>query len=338
MAAGKSSITIKKAGRATAIIPNTILSGGGAPIKAVGIEGDFYIDTKNAMLYGPKVKGTWKIATSLRATESKSIATSKSGTNGARGDRGSQGEQGLTGANGAAGTKGATGERGLTGATGPAGSMGISGAAGINGAAGVSGLKGDTGPTGSVGAVGSNGTPGSAGATGSAGLAGANGAMGPTGTAGPTGPTGNTGPSGAVGISNVYFVDIQQWTLSTSVSLGTSDSASFGTLTSGGSYSFEIMLDGIFSPGTAATMNIGMQLMASITPVSIQYRVFSSDSTSLINEFGGRHFQFMIMGTIVCGAGTTTLTLRAVDQYGATSANMLSFTGKALINRVGSIG
>ena len=98
------------------------------------------------------------------------------------------------------------------------------------------------------------------------------------------------------------------------------------------------MLDGTFSPGTASIMNIGMQLIASATPISIQYRVFSSDSASLINGIGGRHYQFMIMGTIVCGASNTSLTLRAVDQFGGTSGNMLTFTGKALIKKVGAIG
>jgi hypothetical protein len=98
------------------------------------------------------------------------------------------------------------------------------------------------------------------------------------------------------------------------------------------------MLDGIFSPGTATAMMIGMQLIPSVTPISIQYRVFSSDSTTFINGFGGRHYQFVIMGTIVCASGLTTLTLRAVDQYGSTKINALSFTGKALINKVGAIG
>jgi len=341
LAAGKTALIIKKAGRATTLTPNTILSGNGVPAKSVGIDGDFYIDIKNAVLHGPKVKGHWKIATSLRAIESKDskdIAIATSGANGARGDRGPQGEQGLTGANGAAGAKGATGDRGLTGATGPAGSMGISGAAGGNGSkgdTGAPGAPGATGSPGSPGATGSNGATGSAGATGPAGT---NGSAGAAGATGPTGATGAAGNTGAAGISNTYFVDIQQWTLSTSISSGTSDSASFGTLASGGAYTFEIMLDGTFSPGTATLMNIGMQLIASGTPVSIQYRVFSSDATSFINAFGGRHYQFIIMGTIVCGGSITSLMLRAVDQYGATSGNMLSFTGKALINKVGSIG
>ena len=71
IAAGKTSSTTNKAGRATTASLNTILSGGGVPTKTTGIDGDFYIDTKNANLYGPKLKGVWKIATSLRPVEPK---------------------------------------------------------------------------------------------------------------------------------------------------------------------------------------------------------------------------------------------------------------------------
>ena len=41
LAAGKTSVIIKKAGRTTALTPNTILSGSGAPAKTLGIDGDF---------------------------------------------------------------------------------------------------------------------------------------------------------------------------------------------------------------------------------------------------------------------------------------------------------
>ena len=368
LAAGKTSVIIKKAGRATTLTPNTILSGSGAPARTLGIDGDFYIDIKNANLYGPKTKGAWRIATSLRTVETRDLLIPASGADGVKGDRG---EQGLTGSDGATGAKGATGDRGLTGLTGASGLTGATGSTGLSGgtgfsgatgATGATGLKGDTGaagsagatgPTGLTGATGSTGSTGAKGDTGLTGLTGTTGAAGSNGTPGAAGDTGlkgdtgltgsagaagSTGATGAAGISNSYFVDIQQWTLSTSSNSGTSDSASFGTLVSGGSYTFEIMLDGTFSPATASSMNIGMQVVASVTPASMQYRVFSSDSSTFINAVGGRHYQFLVFGTIVCGVGATSLTLRAVDQYGATSGNMLSFTGKALINKVGSIG
>jgi len=362
LAAAKTSVIIKKAGRATTVTPNTILSGSGVPTKTIGIDGDFYIDTKNANLYGPRVKGVWKIATSLRITDSKEFVASSAGSNGAKGDRGEQGATGPDGAVGAKGATGATGAVGLTGAAGATGAAGLAGAtgnsggtgmsgangsigatgatgltgaSGTNGTNGINGTPGSIGATGATGATGANGTPGSIGATGAAG---SNGTNGTNGTPGSIGSTGATGPTGPAGVSDSFFIDIQQWTLSTGSNLGVSDSSTFGTLVSGASYTFEIMLDGIFSPGTATAMMIGMQLIPSVTPISIQYRVFSSDSTTFINGFGGRHYQFVIMGTIVCASGLTTLTLRAVDQYGSTKINALSFTGKALINKVGAIG
>lgn len=344
IAAAKTSVTVKKAGRATSQTLNTILSGSGVPTKSIGIDGDIYIDIKNANLYGPKTKGAWKVVTSLKTSESKNKvapmtgsagATGAVGAKGATGDRGingATGDRGLNGATGATGTPGAKGDTGLTGAPGL---IGLAGTTGAQGASGVAGGKGDSGINGTQGVTGANGIAGPAGSTGVSGLAGANGTPGTNGAAGVKGDTGLTG---SAGISNSYFVDIQQWTLSTSINLGTSDSAQFGTLIGSGAYTFEIVLDGTFSPGTTALMSIGMQLIASATPISLQYRVFTSDSTSFINAVGGRHYQFLIMGTIVCGASTTSLTLRAIDQSGATASNMLSFSGKILINKVGAIG
>ena len=338
VAVAKTSVSVKKAGRATTQTPNTILSGSGVPASTFGINGDFYIDIKNANLYGPKSNGAWKVTTSLKAPESQNIAAPTSaatGAVGAVGAKGATGDRGLTGATGPAGITGAKGETGLTGATGIVGSTGATGSQGPTGATGLTGSKGDAGLNGAIGATGANGVAGIAGSTGAMGPSGAAGVVGTSGIAGATGPAGATG---AAGISNSYFVDIQQWSLSTSINSGTSDSAQFGTLTGNGAYSFEIVLDGTFSPGTATLMSIGMQLIASVTPVSIQYRVFTSDSTSYINSVGGRHYQFLIIGAIVCSASTTSLSLRAFDQYGATASNTLSFSGKVLINKVGAVG
>ena len=44
---------------------NTILNGSGAPGGGVGVDGDFYIDTTNDEIYGPKTGGVWGSGTSL---------------------------------------------------------------------------------------------------------------------------------------------------------------------------------------------------------------------------------------------------------------------------------
>jgi len=71
----------------------TILNGSGAP--SGGVDGDFWIDTANNRIYGPKASGTWPGSyTSLV---------------------GPTGSTGSTGATGAAGSTGATGPQGATG-------------------------------------------------------------------------------------------------------------------------------------------------------------------------------------------------------------------------------
>ena len=422
--AQKTSVTLKKAGRTTATAPNTILSGSGVPAKTIGIDGDFYIDIKNANLYGPKLKGIWKIATSLRLPVEKSVTANPvagidgavgatgakgsqgvqgvqgvqgdqgnvgavglqgvqgiSGLTGLQGDTGANGLQGLSGAvglTGTAGAKGDTGATGLTGAKGDTGAAGINGTQGANGATGSvgatgsSGAQGATGNAGAVGAAGTNGTQGATGASGAQGVAGSTGLQGATGSAGSqgstgatgstgsqgikgdtgtsgsqgiqgvkgdTGTTGSQGSTGAAGVSNSYYVEIQQWSLTIIQLLGYVDSTVFISLPSATSYTFQIVIDGIFSPGSFDSANIGMQVVSSSNLSHLQFRTFVSDTRTYINGIAGRHYQFLIIGTIVCGGESTDLKLRATDESGATlGGNTLLLTGSALLSRVGSVG
>ena len=204
----------KAAGRTAASIPNTILSGFGAPSNAIGIDGDFYIDTKTLNIYGPKMMKKWPKAVSLKGSNGLDGADGKSGSDGktvtnastvagpsgvqgfqgAPGDIGPKGEQGLRG------EVGATGEQGVAGPAGAQGSIGLTGAIGIQGPAGF-GSQGAPGATGATGAQGPGGATGSQGPSGS-GATGAQGPAGPTGTSGANGnvgATGSTGPQGATG-------------------------------------------------------------------------------------------------------------------------------------------
>jgi len=352
--------TLKAAGRDATTVVNTILSGAVIPTKAIGIDGDFYIDTKNANLYGPKTKGVWKIATSLKQTDTKSVTTvigeqggmGATGPQGEKGDKGATGSTGAAGSNGFSGATGATGAKGNDGATGATGFSGATGSVGATGATGATGAKGDTGATGAKGdtgltgaagapgAAGSNGTngvdgaPGTAGAKGDTGLTGAKGDTGAAGGAGSNGANGSPGAAGADGVSISYFVNTGTWTLTSGTSMGAVDSDPFGSLPAG-SYTFEILIDGTFSSVFTTAASIGMQLVASNgTP---DYRVFASDTTAYVNGAGSRHIQFLIIGKLVC-TGTSTLRLHSIDQNGSTGSVLLNFSGRALINKVGSIG
>jgi hypothetical protein len=128
----------KAAGRTGTTTVNTILSGVGVPSRNLGINGDFYIDTKNANLYGPKTNGVWKLTTSLRALPTKVNPTVPGAT-------------GTTGAAGTAGAAGVIGPRGLPGAIGATGASGLPGAAGANGLPGAAGAPGTAGAPGAAG-------------------------------------------------------------------------------------------------------------------------------------------------------------------------------------------
>jgi hypothetical protein len=161
-AATKSVIKLKSAGRTANSIPNTILNGINAPTKSIGINGDFYIDTKNANIYGPKKNNAWPLPISLRGTAGTAGTDGKTGTPGVAGSDGKT----VTNTSTVAGTAGATGSTGATGLTGAAGSNGTAGETGAAGASGSAGPAGPPGPAGSTGATGAAGATGSAGTSG----------------------------------------------------------------------------------------------------------------------------------------------------------------------------
>ena len=160
-----SSIPAQAAGRTTGSIPNTILNGKGTPKSALGINGDFYIDVRSLLLFGPKVNGKWPAPQNLQGP------TGATGINGSDGKNGNDGKS----ISNASTSSGPTGPAGPAGPTGPAGATGPAGPSGSGG--GGSGPAGATGPQGIQGAQGETGTAGAQGETGTAGAAGSAGVI-----------------------------------------------------------------------------------------------------------------------------------------------------------------
>ena len=144
------------AGRTAGSIANTILSGEGVPAKSLGINGDFYIDSKSMNMYGPKKNNSWPIPISMRGPSGPAGPSGVDGKNGTSATSGA-GATGAVGPQGPAGPQGATGPAGPQGATGPAGASGSgsssTGPAGPAGATGAQGPKGDTGTAASIQSV-----------------------------------------------------------------------------------------------------------------------------------------------------------------------------------------
>jgi hypothetical protein len=205
----------KAAGRSSTAVINTLLNGIGAPSKSIGIDGDFYIDTRGLLISGPKAKGKWPVARSLQGSNGANGSDGKNGANGSDGKNGTDAKNISTSSNvaGPVGPQGLTGANGSDGAAGPRGSDGANGANGSIGATGATGPAGSgaTGATGAAGANGINGSNGSNGAPGEIGLTGATGARGETGTAGlpevRVGTLTFTNIIGAVGSSSTSNLD-----------------------------------------------------------------------------------------------------------------------------------
>ena len=340
----------KAAGPSPTTVVNTILSGSGAPAKTLGINGDFYIDTKNLNLYGPKTKGAWKITTSLKAREVPvdENVIGESGAIGQTGAKGATGDKGATGATGLQGIQGLTGPIGITGLAGASGASGGVGAPGSAGAPGVAGAKGDTGTQGSQGASGTSGAAGSAGATGSAGAkgdtgaqgiqgakgdTGTQGASGASGASGATGATGATGAQGDSGASVVKFATVPLTKLATNVDGGTSSSIFF-TANSNGNYTFEILLSGLIN--SPDQMRLYAEITTGNMAIGNQFAV-ASDATSGVNEVSGRQYGFRLIGAVANVTSGTSFSVR-VGIVNAADAIEINFTGRALVTKVGSIG
>ena len=327
--------SLKTAGPSSATAVNTILSGSSTPSKTLGINGDFYIDTKNLNLYGPKTKGVWKLTTSLKPKEPSiaAIVTGDTGPTGPRGDTGAQGDKGDKGVTGDKGAQGALGIQGLTGNTGAVGATGFSGATGATGLTGATGAVGSTGTSGVAGAKGDSGTQGIQGLTGAAGAKGDTGTTGSTGSQGAKGDTGTAGAPGDAGISVAKFATVPLTTLATGADGGTSSNIFF-TAETNGNYTFEVMLSGVIS--IPNQMKLYAELVSGNMLIGNQFAV-ASDSTTGVNGLSGRQYGFRLIGSAANVTSGTTFSVR-VGIVNAVDSININFMGRALVNKVGSIG
>ena len=205
----------------------TILDGSGIPTAGIGEEDDYYLDTTNHVLYGPKTGTVWPVALSPGSgpagPQGPQGIQGPIGSTGPKGDKGDPGNPGPQGPIGNTGPTGATGSQGPIGDTGPTGNTGAQGIQGIQGPQGPTGQaeswsSGTSGPIPGAGAIGDwylNTTTGEVfekiaaatwfsqgnikGPQGTQGIQGIQGTQGPAGNTGSQGPPGNTGATGPEG-------------------------------------------------------------------------------------------------------------------------------------------
>jgi hypothetical protein len=274
----------KAAGRSATAVINTVLNGNGAPSNTLGINGDFYIDTRSLLISGPKTKGKWPAAKSLQGAN---------GTNGSDGRNGTDAKNVST-ASSVAGPAGPQGERGEKGADGAAGA---SGGAGVAGAAGTAGAMGPAGPAGS-------GSPGTQGSPGTNGTNGTNGGAGGTGLTGARGETGTVGPS-EVTVGTLVFTNI-------SGSVGSSSAANLTGLKAGKSYVVRLLIH-TYHPSDRF-LNSGMILNLTTTATSGSPVITKQYIPAFANTYrnGSEGYEWSIDAQLVINGAAV------VDDFGVT--------------------
>lgn len=321
----------KAAGRTSTTLPNTILNGKGAPLSKIGIDGDFYIDTRSLLIYGPKKSGKWPLPQNLQGPVGANGADGKNGSEGktvstASTIAGPTGAQGLQGDKGEKGEKGDAGSPGATGSAGPAGATGATGPQGPSGGGG-GGTPGATGATGASGATGATGLTGAKGETGTAGVDGAVGLKGETGTVGATGP------------SNVYSGTFAIPDISGGV--GTSQTGTIGNFAAGKKYLVTISIityqptrnmDNAFPMGLSISNNVG-------TP-DVWYKYQTFQGISYRSGSGSMRNEYVVTAQVTVDATSSidaSLNIQLIIGYD-TSVHLARSEGSYVATLVGSIG
>lgn len=289
----------------------TILSGKTPPYSAIGKNGDFYIDVKNLMFYGPKKNGTWPLGVSMKG------ANGSDGNNGTNGSDGKNGVDGKDGKNGIDGAIGKTGATGLTGATGPAGATGPTGATGLTGATGA---KGETGATGAVGATGP---------------AGAKGETGATGAQGPQGVTGATGATGAAGISRAFFGNINFGSPLGSNAGSTAISSAFGSFAANSNYLVRLVIVGTYS-NSSDDLPFQLDISANGALPTVSYGYSMANIKSSRNGSAGKEVNFQADILIDGTSAGSGFNLVATVSHQSIGLGTVSLSGSFIASQIGS--
>ena len=311
------------AGRTAASIPNTILNGKGAPLSSVGINGDFYIDTRSLLIYGPKSKSKWPAPQNLQGPIGAAGVSGSDGKNGADGKvsnaSSAAGPAGPQGAPGAAGPSGPAGPAGATGATGPAGSgTGTPGPTGATGASGAAGSVGPTGPAGSTGATGSTGS---------------------TGPAGARGETGTVGSAGTPGISKAIYGSISIGDISGGV--GTSNTGSVSGFKANKNYVVRFNIYG-YQPSNSSNFYLPMSLAFTGTSgapvITANYSLAQGHSYRAV---ANRYENSFIADVVLDGSAVATdygLTLTITAGRSTSGLDLVRFVGSYVALQVETVG
>ena len=133
---------------------------------------------------------------------------------------------------------------------------------------------------------------------------------------------------------------VSSTTLVTTLSGRSIDIISTASLSVDSSYTFEVMLNGLVPVGNTENLFIGGTISVctggDCVPIPNQYCI-ASNSESYANGIKSKHFGIRIMGAYTNASGTPFFGVN-INIQTASLLSSISFSGTALITKVGSIG
>ena len=172
-----------------------------------------------------------------------------------------------------------------------------------------------------------NPVPGPAGPQGPQGL------QGIKGDKGDTGDTGATGPQGEAGISYTKWATVPSITLDLA-SVNNSASQAFFTAPSAGNYTFEVIVTSVSNFSDSIQLNA--EIVIGNMAITNQYTI-ASFANSFANRNSGSQYGFVVIGVAESVSNGAVFALRITNGIGMSGASV-SFNGRALVNKVGTIG
>ena len=144
---------------------------------------------------------------------------------------------------------------------------------------------------------------------------------------------GDVGTAGAAGISVSYFASVPNISLLTTED-GNSNSKTFFTAASDGNYTFDVLVTGGVEPSVEYKLNA--EIVVGSTKITSQFAM-ASDAFTFANGLAARQYGFHIIGAVAGVTAGTSFGVRISIQIAAGTGTVY-FTGRALVNKVGSIG
>jgi hypothetical protein len=154
------------------------------------------------------------------------------------------------------------------------------------------------------------------------------------GNQGAKGDTGTAGAPGDAGISVAKFATVPSATLAITTA-GNSTSQIFFTAATSGNYTFDVIVVGVASFSDTFKMNA--EIVIGNSAITDQF-VIVSDAYSNANGISGRQYGFKLIGAAANVSAGAIFSLRITNQVAVSGGTSINFAGKALVNKVGSIG